>query len=354
VGPAALEGLAVSILSLVLTLCVAAASKPDVDPESQRAGDAAPTLIVVVGAAGEAGYGKIFEEEAALWRTTAKSSGARLHLIGGSTPTALPAGATPPAEANDKSRLLNILDLESKDSPAAVWLILIGHGTFDGRTAAFNLVGPDLSSEELTKALAGVPRPLVVVNTTAASAPFLTALSAPGRAVVTATKSGQERNYARFGRYFARRVADPAADLDKDEQTSLFEAWLAAAHDTAEFYKGEGRIATEHPLLDDDGDAKGVRPEFFQRGKLVKRPKGEAAADGESARRLHLKLSAADLNLTADQLQERNRLETELTALRRRKAEMEEDAYFTEPEKLLIPLAKLARGVDEVKPSAPK
>jgi hypothetical protein len=263
-------------------------------------------------------------------------------LIGGGSKVESKEKIPASPEDNDKSRLLNLIDLESKDSPTALWLIFIGHGTFDGRTAAFNLVGPDLSSEVLAEALSAVPRPLVVVNTTAASAPFLTALSAPGRAIVTATKSGQERNYARFGRYFARRVADPAADLDKVEQTSLFESWLAAARDTTEFYKGEGRIATEHPLLDDDGDGKGVRPEFFQRGKLVKRPAGEAAVDGDAARRLHLKRSDADRNLTANQRAERNRLETELAALRLRKSELSEDAYFTELEKLLVPLAKLS------------
>jgi len=333
-GPATLEGFAVNAMSWMLTVLVTAA--PTVAEPSPAEFDRSQTaLIVVVGAAGEAGYGKIFDEEVALWRKTAEASGVRLHVIGGDTTE------SGKSEDSDKSRLLALIDREGFDSPAPLWLVLIGHGTFDGRNAAFNLVGPDLASEVLAKALAEIRRTVVVVNTTAASAPFLTALSAPGRVVVTATKTGQERNYARFGRYFARRVVDPAADLDKDEQTSLFEAYLAAARDTAEFYKSEGRIATEHPLLDDDGDGRGVRPDFFERGKLVKRPQGEAAADGDTARRLHLKESDADRILTTVQREQRDRLETDLAALRRRKDDMSEAEYFAELEKLLVPLARL-------------
>lgn len=299
------------------------------------AGESQTTLIVVVGAAGDDSYGKIFAEEAAQWRATAKESGVRAEVIGEGE------AATGSSKAGDKAALQAELKQEAAAGDAPLWLIFIGHGTFDGRTAAFNLRGPDVSSTELADWLKDIRRPLVVVDTTAASAPFLTALSAPNRVVVTATKSGTERNYARFGRYFAKRVIDPAADLDKDERTSLFEAYLAAARDTAEFYKSEGRIATEHPLLDDDGDGKGVRADFFERDRLVKRPAGEKGVDGDLARRLAFKPSAADALLTPAQLTERDELEAELAALRSRKAETPENEYFAELERLLLKLARL-------------
>lgn len=294
-----------------------------------------PTLIVVVGAAGEANYGKVFAEELAVWRQTATDAGVTLHVVGD------PVEKT--TDVTDKARLKKRLADEqtAANRDASLWLVFIGHGTFDGRTAAFNLRGPDVTSDELTAWLKSCERPLAVVDTTAASAPFLTSLSAPGRVVVVATKSGQERNYARFGRYFAKRVVDPAADLDKDEQTSLLEAYLAAARDTAEFYKSEGRIATEHPLLDDDGDGRGVRADFFTGGKLTKTPTGGATADGDFARRFCLKPSAAERELSLVQVTERDRLETELAALRRRKHELAEDAYFAELETLLVALARV-------------
>jgi hypothetical protein len=323
-GLAPLEGNAVRLRSvaIVVTLLLAElATGRTAEQAAMPAVREPDELIVVIGAAGDEEYGKMFAEEAEQWRKTAAASDVRLTLIG--------AEQTPDknaAEATDKDRLLAAIAAAAKSEASPLWLVFIGHGTFDGRAAAFNLRGPDLTSDALQAALKEVRRPTVVVNTTAASAPFLTALSGPGRVIVTATKTGQERNYARFGRYFAKRVIDPSADLDKDEQTSLFEAFLAAARDTAEFYKSEGRIATEHPLLDDDGDGRGVRVDFFERGKLVKRPAGETAVDGDLARRVAT----------------RDRLETELAALRRRKAELPEEQYLAELEKILVALARLS------------
>lgn len=311
-------------------------------PDAAAATDLRASLIVVVGAAGEKSYGDIFADEAKSWREAAKQSEVRFELIGGDVASS--------AAKTDKTRMEAVLAAEAKRPSEAgpLWLILVGHGTFDGRTAAFNLNGPDVTSVELAAWLEPIERPTIVVNTTAAAAPFLTELSAPGRVVITATKSGQERNYARFGRYFAARIIDPAADLDKDDQTSVFEAFLAAARDTAEFYRSEGRIATEHALLDDDGDGRGVRVEFFERDKLVKRPQGEAAADGEAARRFHLKRSTTERRLSPEQLAQRDKLEAELAKLRGRKAELSDQAYFAELERVLVALARLQ--AEETKP----
>jgi len=354
-GLTTLEGFAVSVMRFVGLLIVgcalsgeAFASLPACRgagiPKEQAADDGRTSLILVVGASGDESYANIFAEEAAIWRATAAASDVRFTIIGDSDAEKKTIDA---AGDSDKERLKKLLETEAaaaggeQAQAAHLWIIFIGHGTFDGRTAAFNLRGPDVSSEELAEWLKECRRPMVVVNTTAASAPFLTALSAPGRAVVTATKTGQERSYARFGRYFAKRVADLAADLDKDERASLLEAYLAAARDTAEFYKSEGRIATEHPLLDDDGDGKGVRVDFFERDKLVKRPAGEKSVDGEASRKFYLKPSTVEARLSPAQVSERDRLETELAALRSRKAETAETEYFAELERLLLKLARL-------------
>lgn len=296
---------------------------------------AKPTLIVVRGAPGEEDYEKVFAEEMKLWSQVAATSDVQPHLI----------GLEPPADkdnTSDKERLRTTIATAIKtDDAAPLWLIFIGHGTFDGRSAAFNLRGPDVTAVELAEWLKDCRRPLAVINTTAASAPFLTALSAPNRVIITATKSGQERNYARFGRYFAKRIIDPQADLDKDSQTSLWEAFHAAARDTADFYKSAERIPTEHPLLDDNGDTRGVRPEFFERGKLVKAIPGGAAVDGDLAKRFHLNPSRLERQLTAEQTARRDQLEASLAALRRRKSELPEPEYFAELEKLLVELARL-------------
>ncbi len=293
------------------------------------------TLVLIVGAPGEPTYAKIFADELAQWRNTAHVCGLDLRVIGE------PVEDEPPG--TDKEKLQQLLAKELKrDTPGApLWLVFVGHGTFDGRTAAFNLRGPDLTNVELALWLKACQRPLVVVDTTAASGPFLTALSAPDRVVITATKSGQERNYTRFGRYFARRVIDPRADLDKDEQTSLLEAFLAASRDTVEFYKNDRRIATEHPLLDDTGDAQGIRAEFFERDVPVKKLSGSQSLDGDLARRFYLRPSDSERSLSSEQRSKRDALEAELAALRRRKAELSDDDYLRELERVLVALSRV-------------
>ena len=57
-------------------------------------------------------------------------------------------------------------------------VVLIGHGTFDGTAAKFNLVGPDMDSKEWKAALDGNPARLVFVNTTSSSFQFVPALPA--------------------------------------------------------------------------------------------------------------------------------------------------------------------------------
>src|SRR5262249_11540634 len=136
----------------------------------------------------------------------------------------------------DHDRLQEALQTEAKETPAQLWVVLLGHGTFDGKEAKFNLRGPDVSATELADWLKPFRRPVALIDTSSASAPFLNKLSAPGRVILTATRSGHEVNFARLGQYFSEAVADPEADLDKDGQTSLLEAYLIASRRVAEFY----------------------------------------------------------------------------------------------------------------------
>ena len=119
-----------------------------------------------------------------------------------------------------------------------------------------------------------------MINCASSSAPFINRLSAPDRVVVTATKSGYELNYARFGDYLSAPSPTPAADLDKDEQTSLLEAFLLASGRVAEFYEQEARLATETALIDDNGDGQGTPAAWFRGVRAVRRAKtGRARTD---------------------------------------------------------------------------
>ena len=59
-----------------------------------------------------------------------------------------------------------------------VFIVLIGHGTYDGNVAKFNLVGPDMTAKDWTDLVAGIQGRVALVNTTEASFPFLESLTA--------------------------------------------------------------------------------------------------------------------------------------------------------------------------------
>jgi hypothetical protein len=242
-----------------------------------------------------------------------------------------------------------LLDGEPRESSDELWIVLIGHGTYDGREAKFNLRGPDLSATELAEWLKPFSRPLALIDCASSSAPFLTKLSAPGRVIVTATRSGFELNYARFGQYLSEAIGNPEADLDKDGQTSLLEAFIFASNRVAEFYKSQGRLATEHALIDDNGDGLGTPADWFRGIRAVKKAKEGATVDGLRAHQFHLVRSEFEQKLPPEVRARRNELELSIAKLRDQKPKMPEDDYYRELERLLLQIARLY----EAKPGAP-
>ena len=318
--------------AFLLLLCSAGWVEPVVEtPQS--------TVLVVVGADGANEYGQQFRQWASRWSDAAQRGRAEFVSI----------GLDSDGKTDDRDLLKQRLSeaagpgdprrAQSTNEP--VWLILIGHGTFDGKLARFNLRGPDVSAGELAEWLKPIERPLAIVNCTSSSGSFLNELSGPNRIVVTATKSGHEYNFARFGDYLSAAISDPKADLDKDEQTSLLEAFLLASSRVNEFYASEGRLMTEHALLDDNGDKLGTSADWFQGVRATKLAKNGATVDGMRAARLHLVRSSREEQLSATHRTRRDELETELAELRQRKSQLAEDEYLQQIEPLLVELAKL-------------
>lgn len=134
-------------------------------------------------------------------------------------------------------------------------LVLIGHGTWDGVNYRFNLPGPDVTDEELKSWLDKVPSEQVVVAATSASGPLKDSLKDSRRVVVTATRSGTEKNAVVFSRYFVEAFRDATADSDKNEVVSALEAFRYAEAKTKNYFETEKRLATEHAVLDDPGIA---------------------------------------------------------------------------------------------------
>ena len=86
---------------------------------------------------------------------------------------------------NVRRALASIRDRMTRDDLLLV--VLIGHGTFDGVDAKFNLVGPDLESADWAALLRPFPGRVVVVNTTSAQ------LSVPRAARGPAARSSSPR-----------------------------------------------------------------------------------------------------------------------------------------------------------------
>jgi hypothetical protein len=106
---------------------------------------------------------------------------------------------------------------------------------------------------------------------------------------------------------------------------------------TAEFYTRAGRLATEHALLEDNGD--GVGRERVEAG------------EGLLARATYLdslSLEQAAESVAVTKLQrERTRLEGEIEMLIARKASMPEAEYESTLERLFIELAKVNRSIKQ-------
>ncbi len=289
-----------------------------------------PTVIVAVGAPGEEDYGKDFSQWAAHWQDAAKRGHAKSVVIGLSTNETI----------SDREQLQQAIETEPKEG-AELWIVLIGHGTFNGKEAKFNLRSNDVSSVELAGWLQPFSRPLAVINAASASAPFLKELSHTNRAIVTATRSGSEINYTRFGRYISEAISGLDSDLDKDGQTSLLEAFLMASRRVKEFYDSEGRLATEHSLIDDTGDGLGTPPDWFRGIRATKSSRSGAQLDGFRAHQFHLVRSEAELKLTPEVRAKRDRVEFSINQLRETKPNVPEDDYYQELESYLLELARL-------------
>ncbi len=289
--------------------------------------------LIITGALGEPTYA----EQYAQWRQQAVTALLeKLAVDERKVFTLLDGGdETHAATAGNVRRVLGTLQ-SSVNADDVLLVLLIGHGSFDGIEAKFNLVGPDLSSADWAGLLKPIAGRVVVVNTTAASFPFLEHLSGPRRIVITATDSAAQRFDTVFPEFFIRALTDPAADLDKNGRVSVWEAFTAASMGVRRYYTQRGTLATERALLDDDGDGVG-------------REAGGDGKDGSAASRLYFDPDVPGAAPTDEMLlqllQRRAALQLEVDDLKQRRQLMTPDEYQQEFEKLMLDLARVSRDI---------
>ncbi len=232
---------------------------------------------------------------------------------------------------------------ETADETDTVLLLLIGHGSARGDSAVFNLPGPDVDASELDSMLESLPAArLVVVNTAPASAPFIEALSSPGRVIITATASVAERYHTIFAEHFIAAFAG-GADTDKDGRVSMLESFLYAQREVERSYAADSRLQSEHALLDDNGDGRGSTSELG------------APNDGLLAGATYLESSLHALDAPSSDalrrlVRERERISEQVRALIAEKQTMASASYEERLEQLLVELALTTRAVRAARP----
>lgn len=321
----------IAILLFAIAMCAAPAAAQ------------ATHVAVIVGLAGDPEHGELFRR----WADTLVDSATgrfgmpRERVIYlAEDPTKDAARATGKSTREDIARAFATL-AKNAGPDDVVFVVLIGHGTFDGKVAKFNLPGPDMTPADFAPLLESLPsKHIVFVNTASASAPFLAELAGPGRAIVTATRTGAERFATLFGGYFIDALTSDAADVDRSRRVSVLEAFDSAKREVARAYEKEGLMLTEHPLLDDSGDREGSTTPAVE-GK-----------NGRIAAVLSLGAVASTEPLPDDPklralYVERRELEQRVEALKLLKSSMDPARYASELEKLLTDLALKSRQIKD-------
>jgi hypothetical protein len=294
---------------------------------------------VIVGLAGEPEHGELFQRWAATLVDAAGPLGVERVIYLAEKPEVDPKRTTGKSTKEEIVKAFDSLAAAAEDD--IVFVVLIGHGTFDGRVAKFNVPGPDLTPVDFEPLLKKMrSRHVVFVNTASASGPFMEALAGPGRTIVTATRTGSERFATLFGGYFVDALAGTDADADRNRRISVLEAFTFAKREVATAYEREGIMLTEHALLNDSG------------GEGIANPAPDGK-QGKVAAVLSIGSAASNDPLPADpQLRtlhiQRRDLERRIEALKLLKGSMPADRYSGELEKLATELALKTREIREL------
>ena len=222
-----------------------------------------------------------------------------------------------------------------------ITLYLIGHGSGAEEESKFNIVGPDITGAEFAELLDQFKdQSIAIVNTTSASYGFSTSLSGEGRVVISSTRSPSERYDPIFSRYFIEALDNRNGDRDKNNRVSMLEAFEYAKSNVEAWYEEQGRLASEHAGLDDNGDA------LFSLDPVVD------SADGRLAEIAYIDAAVDEVLGLSPQARElkfqMQNLERDIFVLRGRKQDFLESDYWLEMESLLVELAIATGQFEEI------
>ncbi len=296
-------------------------------------------LVIIVGAGGERSFTERFHDLGGSLATAAVDryglAPERVWYLA-ADPERDPRARGSSRKAEVEHTLAGLPAALGPDDP--VTIVIIGHGSFRDGVSRINLPGPDMTAEELALLIDGLgPRRLAVANLTSASGEFIKALAAPNRTIITATKSGMERNAPIFANHFVAAFLEQEADQNKDQRISMLEAFTYARLETERSYERDQQLLSEHAVLDDNGDG---------RGSSVPSPEGPDGVLAASMMLNGVSLATAAGAATSDSVlagwyRQKGELEQRIASLRQRREAMDQDDYEDALEEMLLQLADL-------------
>ena len=281
------------------------------DPPTRPPADPPIRVLVVTGVSGEPRFAKEFSEQARSIIASLGKAGVPGDRIVWLAETEQPTVAGRSTRERVEQEMVRLAG--GTGSGEQVLLVFIGHGS-DAGEPKLNLPGPDLTAADLAPGAGGYgTKPVAVVVAASSSGGFAEKLAGPGRLIITATRTGQERNEVRFGHWFAQAFAGGAADIDKDGALSLFEAYAYTVREVKREYESGNKLLTEHARITDSTLAR----------QFVFGAAGAVPTDAASQALVEKKRT----------------LESQIAALRARKPQMDSTAYEKQLEALLVELA---------------
>jgi len=262
--------------------------------------------VIIVGHPGDSDHAALFKSSLEKIRTGLESHygfhADDIHVFSGEPDEEnSPDAATPDKPATRDSIAAELLTLKTGISADdSVFVIVMGHTHFENNLAWLNLPGPDLQQKEFAELFQGFQaKEQVFIITIPCSGYYIRNLSGPGRYIISATEADLEVNETLSPHALADLISaepNPEWDLDKDQKFSLFEFYIALCQNVATRYSDETLIATEHGLLDDNGDGRGTELQMHflseEQGGLPKNRQRQTLTEGRDG------MSSSGLQLT--------------------------------------------------------
>lgn len=245
--------------------------------------------VVVAGLPGDEEYAASFNEITAAWTNwltlSLKVAPERLLVLSGKAADA----EMPQRRSATRESLAQTFQKLAEKIPArdSLWVLVLGHGHYDGQRAWLHVPGPDPDIADWARWLNALRcREQIIWLTQTSSGWWQKPLAKPGRIVITATEADHEENETEFPHALTTVFHAPpkSLDLNSDRHVSLAELFRATVKETNARFAGDQRVPTEHAQLDDDANGQGTESDQLADENATASPLAKSAKPAKPER----------------------------------------------------------------------